>query len=494
MKKLIAALVTGALICGSFFSCKKAPQYATGLVFSQEDYESIPQKARQIKRAYEYLPASVSLQDYMPYPGNQGDFGTCVAWSSVYGAMTMAYAYSQKITDRNQITQNVFSPYYMYKNCNPSDPEGQNGMNIGNALYFMKQNGIPFRISSEKHDFTKFSTSIYKDKDLFRIMDYATLFSWQETSQAVKVSSVKKSLSEHKPVLISFNTPPSFFSAKEDWNTELGFFESLFYAITGYDPNKPEGGHAMVVIGYDDNRRDGSFLIQNSWGTDWGGKGGKYAGCTWVNYSDFSEYVRGAYELSPLVERKSGICYKGSIKMPVYAEDDELSVMYSPAYKTYATTKNYDSFTRFQLYMTNTMPCYVYAFASDEKTGKTSRIFPPEGTSALLDYSENTVVYPSEEHCIQLDAVEGTDYLVLLYSLEEIDLNSVMSAYEYAVKIGIKSEARLYDRVEHAIGREKIINPTLARYSSGKVDFEGYSTDLKKNYIMPVLIEISHVD
>jgi C1A family cysteine protease len=49
----------------------------------------------------------------------------------------------------------------------------------------------------------------------------------------------------------------------------------------------PQGGHAVVAVGYDDNRRirsdKGALLIRNSWGADWGD-----AGYGWLPYS----YVR----------------------------------------------------------------------------------------------------------------------------------------------------------------------------------------------------------
>jgi hypothetical protein len=76
--------------------------------------------------------------------------------------------------------------------------------------------------------------------------------------------------------------------------------------------------------------------------------------------------------------------------------------------------------------MTNTKPCYVYAFASDESTGKTNVIFPLDSTSPVLDYSENTVVYPVEDKYIQMDMEEGTDYFVVLYATHELDLEQIM--------------------------------------------------------------------
>lgn len=45
-----------------------------------------------------------------------------------------------------------------------------------------------------------------------------------------------------------------------------------------------EGGHAVVTVGYDDNRRigkdTGALLIRNSWGSGWG-----EGGYGWLPYS-----------------------------------------------------------------------------------------------------------------------------------------------------------------------------------------------------------------
>lgn len=41
--------------------------------------------------------------------------------------------------------------------------------------------------------------------------------------------------------------------------------------LKNYQQSKPIGGHAMLVVGYDD--RDASYLICNSWGAQWGDGG-----------------------------------------------------------------------------------------------------------------------------------------------------------------------------------------------------------------------------
>jgi hypothetical protein len=79
--------------------------------------------------------------------------------------------------------------------------------------------------------------------------------------------------------------------------------------------------------------------------------------------------------------------------------------------------------------MGNNSPAYVYAFASDSAAGATTRIFPPEGISPVLDYRENTVAFPGEYSWIELDKVSGTDYLVVLFAKRELDIDAVAIAF-----------------------------------------------------------------
>ncbi|MEJ0106451.1 MAG: C1 family peptidase [Bacteroidota bacterium] len=43
---------------------------------------------------------------------------------------------------------------------------------------------------------------------------------------------------------------------------------------------KFKGGHAMVVIGYNDTKN--AFKVMNSWGTKWGDNG-----FAWIDYANF---------------------------------------------------------------------------------------------------------------------------------------------------------------------------------------------------------------
>src|SRR5215475_1046338 len=56
------------------------------------------------------LPEAVNLQRYAPGVGDQGQQGSCVAWSSAYGARTIVEA-ARTGQDPNQLR---FSPAFLY--------------------------------------------------------------------------------------------------------------------------------------------------------------------------------------------------------------------------------------------------------------------------------------------------------------------------------------------------------------------------------------------
>ena len=493
-------LITLAL----FSSCSK--KHAGGLLFDEERYNSLPRKAQLVSRSYENLPSSVSLVYYTPYPGDQGSFSTCAAWATSYAGMTTVDALIHENTDRNYTTQNVFSPYYLYQMCNPYDVYGEDGMYMEVALDFLKNTGVPLRSEREEMLVDNFgyfdAASEYSSSRLYKIGDDATLFSTDASSEQ-KILSVKKSLSQNKPVVISFLACNSFSYAREYW--EPNFYES---PANG-------GGHAMLVVAYDDDKRGGSFCIQNSWGRQWGKDG-----YVWVRYNDFAEYTRGAYELSraiigrsrtyeepseiepitppyfeepepvkPPVQKKV-LVYEGSFELPIRYEKEVMQLSFKDG--VYKTTRPYDSYTRFQLYMTNTKPCYVYALASDEATGKANVIFPLEGTSPLLDYSENTVAYPAEDKFIMLDDVKGTDYFVVLYSSEELDIKDIASTYEKSVTEGFSGKENFYRRIQAAVGSDRLVDPLMTDFSEDRVSFKAYSLEPQEEKILPILIQIEH--
>ena len=86
------------------------------------------------------------------------------------------------------------------------------------------------------------------------------------------------------------------FVPKEDWKARLaqghpiitGFFckTPLCDKTHTWRPTGSGGGHAILVIGYDDSKQ--RFILLNSWGSKWGKRGSFY-----VKYEDAPKMFRG---------------------------------------------------------------------------------------------------------------------------------------------------------------------------------------------------------
>ncbi len=108
MKKLFFAL-----FLVTFYA--SAQQYPTGMVWDEQSYRSIPYKVQFTASTYDNLPTSYSLEQYVPTPGDQGQYGTCVAYAAAYGLRTTMYAKDYNITDKEKITQSALSPSFVYE-------------------------------------------------------------------------------------------------------------------------------------------------------------------------------------------------------------------------------------------------------------------------------------------------------------------------------------------------------------------------------------------
>ncbi len=84
------------------------------------------------------LPESANLQKYAPAVGDQGKQGSCVAWSSAYGARTVLES-ARTGSDPNALK---FSPAFLY---NQIGLDGCEGSYINRAMDFMSQRGsVPY--------------------------------------------------------------------------------------------------------------------------------------------------------------------------------------------------------------------------------------------------------------------------------------------------------------------------------------------------------------
>jgi hypothetical protein len=443
-----------------------AQTFPRGAVLDPVLYDSLPQKAVQVSKAYETLPQTVSLKSFAPFAGDQGDYGTCVAWSSAYAARTILESVTLNRQDRLLSTANVFSPNFVYKslfifNGQPDDPEGEGGAAVAWALTFMRDKGPVKMLELEKQtDFKRIPLSLFTNSRAYPIAEYATLFRSDTQNPAIKIQMVKKSLTESKPVIIGMNCPDSFFSASDVW-------------YPSESPLWDYGGHSVCVVGYDDTR--GAFEVQNSWGTGWGN-----AGFIWLPYADFVEEAYGITENPGLYE--NAIEYAGFAEIQVRGSEAGMPVSLQDGY--YQTRESYTSGTMFRYLMGNSKPAYVYAFAADDSNAPPTQIFPMAGSnvSPLLDYTENIVAFPGEFSWIQLDKRPGTDYLVVLYSKRALNIATIRDRFA-------RERGTFPERVARAVG-SNYIPFRQANYEKDKLAFTAQSVNA--NAVFGLLLAIKH--
>jgi hypothetical protein len=465
MKRNLFFLVFLSLIASVASFAQDFPRSA---ILDPTIYDSLPQKAVQVSRAYETLPLSVSLKPYAPLPGNQNPYGTCTAWASAYSARTILESISLGRRDGQSTTVNAFSPNFVYKlmfayNNQPDDPEGLRGAAISWALNFLRGEGAVKMSEREKAlGYKNIPLSMFNSSAKYPIAEYAALFGSSVSNPAVKVQMVKKSIAESKPVVIGMNCPPSFNRAQDVWRPSETSGASY-------------GGHAMCVIGYDDTKYGGAFEVLNSWGESWGNKG-----FIWIPYSAFSDFVFEAYGITD-----NPALYQEKINFAGFAQIEVLggngmSVGFQNGY--YRTLTAYKSGTRFRYLLGNKDAAFVYAFAADDTNAAPTAIFPLAGVSPMLDYSENTVAFPGEFNWIQLDNRIGTDYLVVLYAKHELDIAAIRGRFA-------ASQGSFPERVAWAVGAD-YLPASQVTYAPSKLEFAASSAN--KNAVLGLLLAIRH--
>lgn len=247
------------------------PFYATGaLVEPPEVLERIP----VTPEFRSYLPQAVSLEDRMPVAGNQGRWGSCVAWAVGYAARS----YYERSAHGRQISRadNLVSPSWLHHiiRADPADCEG--GSWIYRGLDQLKTGAVSLAdYPYNDQQCVTVSQSEAQSATEFRIRDYRQV-------DTQDLDQIKGQLALGHPVIFAARLNREFMRSRgrTTWRAtpELGDFA---------------GNHAMTLTGYDDRMQLFTFI--NSWGVGWGDKG--YGT---MNYDTFKARVYSAFVIEPL--------------------------------------------------------------------------------------------------------------------------------------------------------------------------------------------------
>ena len=206
----------------------------------------------------EPLPVRWSLREACPPVRDQGPVGECTG-QSVAGACEFL---SMKTSGGDCTRKSVKFAYYNGRRmlCPPQTWD-DSGCYIRTVIKAAARYGICEEdFWPESKDFAaKPSVSAYADASRFQVEEYAAL---SDASPETTLDNVRRSIYHGLPVCFGFDVYSSFMS---DETTRTGIAKIPAAGET------PEGGHAVLGVGYDDETC--VLTVRNSWGAAWGDKG-----------------------------------------------------------------------------------------------------------------------------------------------------------------------------------------------------------------------------
>lgn len=409
------------------------------------------------------LPEKVSLQKYCPTPLNQGQQGSCVAWASAYAARTIIEA---RKTGQNP-NEVKFSPSFMYNQIS-IDHQTCQGSYIKYAMDNMMNVGaVPFNSFkyTDQSCTTQPSSSLKEMAEEYKISGFQRLTD-DNRSKAYEVLAMKQNLAKGSPCIIGMMVGGSFMQnmmGHEFWNpTSQDYYKQGF------------GGHAMCVVGYDNYYEGGSFLLMNSWGTDWGKNG-----FAWVRYSDFKEFNVEAYGLYPMgdASKKSVQTFDGNFGLELNNGKKTIALKKVSDYY-YETTSNLSSSDKFKIEFTNNQECYTYVFGQ-ENDGSIYVLFPYTPKHSPYCGITGTRLFPSDYSMVP-DEVGNKDKFSVLITKKPIDYDDIKS------KLNTTSGKNIEDKMSNLFSSQ--LSNNLSMSGNTTVDF---SSDINENQVVYFVIGVN---
>lgn len=220
------------------------------------------------------LPPLVDLRSKCPPVVDQGNLGSCTA-NALAGALGFLEMLEQQVGDSADAEEfesagfTAFSRLFIYWNERvlEGDTSQDNGAQIRDGVKSLATVGAcsealwTYDISLA---FNQPSPTCFTQATNHKISSYQSL-------DGQDINALKTCLAQGFPFVFGF--------------TVYSSFESTQVATTGIVPlprrkDVPQGGHAVMCVGYDDDRQ--VFIVRNSWGTNWGDGGYFYMPYTYM--------------------------------------------------------------------------------------------------------------------------------------------------------------------------------------------------------------------
>jgi len=272
LKILLAIFVILLILCvvKTCVDCRHVREVTivdrTGYLPEDENWDNIPDEEPPYDDDdLDSLPEAVSLEHLFPPIGNQGNYGTCVAWSTGYNLKTALNAKDNKWTPEQLADPaNQTSPKDLWMGV-PSERKGKycEGTTFEPVFELLMTKGVS---NMAKVPYTNLGTcnGTFTGDSINKIASFNHVVS---NGGLPSVKQIKAYIKDTVPLVFAANVGNAFTNFRGD-------------QVFSSSDNGPKGGHAMVISGYDDSKH--AFRIRNSWGVLWGEKGS-----AWVDYDFF---------------------------------------------------------------------------------------------------------------------------------------------------------------------------------------------------------------
>lgn len=222
------------------------------------------------------LPPKVDLRERWWKVGNQGSTGSCIGWAAADGVMRYLLVKAGRIEPTT-----LLSPRFIWMAAKEFDSDRRRpetfieaaGTSLKTAADICRKFGVALH---SELPFTIRTAMVLGDPEAF-FESVATRRAASYFNARQDLEQWRKALAAGHPILTGLNADSSWDEAPADGK------------LDGWKGRG--GGHAVCVVGY---RRDGRFIIRNSWGRGWGHHGFAYASEEYIRAAFFEE----AYVLS----------------------------------------------------------------------------------------------------------------------------------------------------------------------------------------------------
>jgi hypothetical protein len=242
------------------------------------------------------IPSAHNMLKYAP-PALIQTGGTCVGFSASYCAQSTMINKASNTTMPIHKYVLCMDPYFLFSIANSQlEVPCEEGMMFEDIFSMMKEVGnkrvlmTPY-VSCEFRwydnegilDQNNWETAL-KASLPFRIERYGPL----DLEQPSWITPIKQYISNDIPIIVGAEVKDDFSP-----NSYGGSIQDD--GVYKYTASPGDGsGHAMCILGYDDQKAGGSFLVRNSWGEGFGVNGN-----FWLKYSDFRSFVSEAWVIIP---------------------------------------------------------------------------------------------------------------------------------------------------------------------------------------------------